>query len=264
MADLRFQILGPVRAWRGKHEVDVGARKQRAVLGVLLLDLGQPVNADHLVAAVWGDSAPPAATAAVHTYVRGLRDALEPGRAAWSRDGVVSSGPHGYLLRAGPRQVDSHRFVRLVGAARRFWAAGDARAALDACTAALTAWAGPVLDRVGDHVVSHPRVLALRDERTVAGVIGTDAALACGDVVEWIPLLARLVAHTPMHEPLQVRLVECYRQAGRRAEALAAFDRIRRALRDQLGIDPGPELSAAFRRLLTEDRPIRPLTPAGR
>jgi DNA-binding SARP family transcriptional activator len=262
--DLRFQVLGPVRAWQGEREVNIGARKQRAVLAVLLLDLDQPLSADDLVTAVWREQAPPAAYAAVHTYVRGLRDALEPDRAAWSRDGVVSSGRHGYQLRIEPDQVDSRRFQRLIDTARRAWADGDARATLDASGAALTAWTGPPLAGLGGHFARHPGVVALEHERLVAGMLGTDAALACGRLTEWIPPLAGLAAQVPLHEPLQARLVETYGRAGRRAEALATYDRIRRALRDELGIDPGPELTAAFRHVLAKDQPVRPLTLTGR
>lgn len=264
MPELRFQVLGPVRAWQGEREVNVGARKQRAVLAVLLLNLDQPITADDLVATVWRENAPPAAYAAVHTYVRGLRDALEPGRAAWSRDGVVSSGRHGYLLRVEPEQVDSGRFLRLADTARGTWAAGDAGATLDACAAALAAWSGQPLAGLSPHFAHHPRVVSLQHERLVAGVLGTDAAYSCDRVTEWTPLLAELAARVPLHEPLQARLVEAYGRAGRRAEALATFDRVRRALRDELGIDPGPELNAAFRQVLAADPPARPLSLIGR
>jgi DNA-binding SARP family transcriptional activator len=262
--DLRFQVLGPVRAWRDEREVDIGARKQRAVLAVLLLGLDQPVTADDLVTAVWRENAPPAAYAAVHTYVRGLRDALEPGRAAWSRDGVVSSGRHGYLLRVGPEQVDSGRFLRLVDTARRAHATGDAGAALDAYRAALATWSGQPLAGLSGHLAHHPQVVSLRHERLVAGILGTDAAYASGRIEEWTPLLAGLAAQVPLHEPVQARLIEAYWRTGRRAEALATFDRVRHGLRDELGIDAGPELTEAFQRVLAGDPPARPLSLIGR
>lgn len=262
MPELRFQVLGPVRAWQNEREINIGARKQRAVLAVLLLNLDQPVTADDLVAAVWRASAPPAAYAAVHTYVRGLRDALEPDRAAWSRGGVVSSGRHGYLLRVEPEQVDSARFLRLVDSAHRAWRSGDTHTALDACRAALAAWSGQPLTGLGGHFAHHPQVVSLEQNRIVAGMLGTDAALACGRLTEWVPLLAGLAAHVPLHEPLQAQLVETYARVGRRADALATYDRIRRALRDELGIDPGPELGTAFRRVLAGDP--HPLSLLGR
>jgi pentatricopeptide repeat protein len=99
--------------------------------------------------------------------------------------------------------------------------------------------------------------VALEHDRLAAGMLGTDAARAGGRTTEWVPLLAELAAHVPLHEPLQARLVDAYARAGRRAEALAIYDRIRRALRDELGIDPGPELHAAFRRVLAgQPRPL--------
>jgi DNA-binding SARP family transcriptional activator len=257
-AELRFQLLGPVRAWRAGQEVSVGARKQRAVLAALLLNVGQPVSAEDVVAFVWGEQAPPAAAGAVHTYVRGLRATLDPGRPAWSRAGVVSSSSRGYHLHIRPDQIDCLRFCRLVRDGRRYWTAGRVDEAVDAMEAALALWAGRPLSDLGERFTMHPAVMSLEQQWLAAGVLAADAALATGRIEAAIPLLVRVTARAPLHEPLQARLIEAYRRVGRRADALATFDRVRRGLRDELGIGPGSELRAVFHRVLDDDHRTAP------
>src|SRR5882724_9508152 len=75
-ADVRFSVLGPVRAWRDGHEVALGSPQQCAVLGLLLLGRGRPIGLEALVDQVWGDAAPVAARATVRTYLSRLRRAL--------------------------------------------------------------------------------------------------------------------------------------------------------------------------------------------
>ncbi|MGH3881695.1 MAG: AfsR/SARP family transcriptional regulator, partial [Actinophytocola sp.] len=101
---LRFEVLGPVRAWRDDAEVDLGSPQQRAVLAVLLLRAGAPAAPDRLVAAMWGDTAPPAAVGMVRSYVSRLRRALG--------DGVIGSVGGGYALPAA--DLDVAEFERRV------------------------------------------------------------------------------------------------------------------------------------------------------
>jgi hypothetical protein len=135
-------------------------------------------------------------------------------------------------LRIPPDQVDGHRFLRRMRDARRVGSRGDT---LDACTAALVAWTGAP----GEPFADHPQLVVLRQERLVAGVLGIGAEHACGRVRCGCRCSPKLAAGAPLHEPLQAGLVESYRVTGQRAATLAAYDRTRRALRDELGIDPG-------------------------
>jgi DNA-binding SARP family transcriptional activator len=239
--DLRFQLLGPVRAWRDGAEVNLGARKQRAVLAAMLLRVPQPVSADEIARFVWGTSAPPAAMAAVHTYVCGLRSALDPGRPSRSRDGVVTSSSTGYRLRIDPEQADFLKFQRLVRGG-----------GVDRLNEALGLWAGRPLVDLGEPCALHPVVSELEQQWLAAAVLTADAAFCEGRVEDTIPWLVQGSARAPLHEPLQARLIESYRRVGRRADALATFHRVRRGLRDELGIGPGAELSDAFQRALVE------------
>ncbi|MEU2426470.1 winged helix-turn-helix domain-containing protein, partial [Streptomyces sp. NPDC007851] len=93
---LRFALLGPVRAWRGEDEVDLGPPQQRTVLVVLLLAQGSQVLTSGLIDAVWGTKAPASAPGSLRTYVHGLRRALEPGGDPVSS--VIRSTGDGYQL----------------------------------------------------------------------------------------------------------------------------------------------------------------------
>ncbi|MGW1143339.1 AfsR/SARP family transcriptional regulator, partial [Streptomyces zhihengii] len=94
---VRFAVLGPVRAWHGEQEVDVGSPQQRAVLAALLLRRGRPVMLGELLDAVWGEQPPAAAVSVLRTYVSRLRKALEPERDTTDAPRVVVSVGDGYL-----------------------------------------------------------------------------------------------------------------------------------------------------------------------
>jgi len=88
---LRFAILGPVRAWRDGHELDLGTPLQRSILAMLLLREGRAVTPGEIIDAVWGEDAPPRALGALRTYISRLRSALEPGRTTAPEDSSPST-----------------------------------------------------------------------------------------------------------------------------------------------------------------------------
>jgi hypothetical protein len=116
---VRIAVLGPVAAERDGEGIDLGVRKQRALLAALALSPGRAVSVGALVDLLWGGAAPPGALATLHTYVAGLRRALEPGRTARSAAGVLVTTDTGYALRVSADDVDAVRFRQLVADARR-------------------------------------------------------------------------------------------------------------------------------------------------
>jgi len=242
---LRFEVLGPVRAWRGDgvtEEIELGPPQQRAVLAILLSQGGTPVSPDQLVAAVWGGAAPAGAIGMVRSYVSRLRRVLDAG--------VIESVGGGYAVR-GPN-LDVAEFERLAGVARDARRSGDWTAAIDALRRALGLWHGTPLAGVpGDHAeaertrLGQARLAAMEDLAA--------AEIEAGRHAEAIGELTEVIAEHPFQErPRELLMLALYR-SGRQAEALAEFTRVRRLLDAELGLEPGPDLRDLQRRILAAD-----------
>ena len=110
---IRFRLLGQVEAWRGGERVELGGRKQRAVLASLLLRAGRVVSLERLIDDLWPDDPPARAAATVQVFVSNLRRALEPDRARGAPGTVLVTASRGYLLSIEPEAVDAHEFTAL-------------------------------------------------------------------------------------------------------------------------------------------------------
>ncbi|MFE0102190.1 BTAD domain-containing putative transcriptional regulator [Streptomyces sp. NPDC059009] len=238
---MRYRVLGTTQALRPDgSSVPVGGARLRALLTVLALRAGRPVPASVLVDEVWGDEPPADATGALQALVGRLRRAV-------GADAVASAEGGGYRLCADRDDVDVFRFERLTGEGGRALADGDPAKAADALDAALELWAGPALADLPDRTADAARWEALRLD---ARRLRLTAALALGDAEQALPELTALCDTHPLDEPLQALRLRALRDAGRPAEALAAYEEVRRLLADRLGTDPGPELRALQRELL--------------
>ncbi|KOV91351.1 MULTISPECIES: AfsR/SARP family transcriptional regulator [unclassified Streptomyces] len=260
-ASVRFAVLGPVRVWRGAHELDAGGPQARALLALLLLRAGQPVPVPEIVDVLWGPGPPPTAVNVVRRHVGSLRRLLEPGLPARAPGRRLVRGAGGYRLVTDGDDVDLVRFRGLREDARRAVAGGAQGRAVELLGQALTLWAGPVASGIAPEVRERLGADGLERERLAALREAADAALRAG--VPGMPL-ARLreaaTAH-PLDEPLLARLVLALAATGRRAEALATYRNTCRRLAEELGIDPGPELHQAHRTALRETRDGDPAEP---
>ncbi|WP_406416622.1 AfsR/SARP family transcriptional regulator [Streptomyces sp. NBC_01614] len=240
MDPVRYRILGTTQVLRPDGSpVPVGGARLRALLTVLALRGGRTVPAGLLVDEVWEGGPPADATGALQALVGRLRRAL-------GADAVVSV-EGGYRLAAAPDDIDLHRFERLVGEGTRALADGDPAKAAVVLDDALALWRGPALadlpDRTAEAARQATRRLdALRARHT--------AALALGHAEQSLPELTALCDTHPLDEPLQALRLRALRDAGRTAEALVAYEDVRRLLADRLGSDPGPELRALHADLL--------------
>ncbi|WP_447002038.1 BTAD domain-containing putative transcriptional regulator [Saccharothrix isguenensis] len=242
---LSAELLGPVRVFLGGAEVDLGAARRRAVFAVLALRAGQPVPLDDLVDAVWGGEPPANAEASIYTYISGLRKLLEPHRSARSTPAVLVSTGSGYSLRLGPESTDVARFE----AHRRRAASMAAGAAVKELDEALALWRGEALAGVPGRFARAQRA-RLDELRLVTVERRAELALELGRHAEVVSDLTTPAAEHPLREGLRALLMTALHGAGRHAEALEVFRDTRRLLVDQLGIEPGAELLAAYQRLL--------------
>ncbi|MFG1677215.1 BTAD domain-containing putative transcriptional regulator [Micromonospora sp. NPDC049282] len=254
---LRFELLGPQRAWHADRPLDLGPAKQRAVLAVLLLAAGRPVRTGQIVEAVWPEEAPVNGANVVQKHVAGLRRVLEPDRSPRTPARVLTLTDAGYVLRVAPEAVDAARFERGVQRARQAQADGRTAEALAEVDAALELWqgepftgfAGPWFDAARHRLV---------ELRAVALETRTELELAAGRHDEAVGRLVELTAEFPVRERLRLQLMLALHRGGRQAEALAAYRDFAVLLRDEYGIEPGEPLQALHRRILRSDPTLLP------
>ncbi|GGW83089.1 BTAD domain-containing putative transcriptional regulator [Streptomyces lomondensis] len=241
MNPVRYRILGTTQAIRTDGTVvPVGGARLRALLTVLALRAGRAVPVGLLVDEVWDGDPPADAPGALQALVGRLRRALGAD--------AVASAEGGYRLTAEPDDIDLHRFERLAGEGLRALADGDPAKAAVVLGDALALWRGPALADLPDRAAEAARW----DTRRVDALRARhSAALALGQAEQSLPELTALCDSHPLDEPLQALRLRALRDAGRTAEALAAFEDVRRLLADRLGTDPGPELRALHAELLT-------------
>ncbi|MET7341561.1 BTAD domain-containing putative transcriptional regulator [Streptomyces sp. NPDC005547] len=253
---MRYGILGTTQALRDDGTVlSVGGARLRALLTVLALRPGRTVPVGVLVDEVWDGEPPADAPAALQALVGRLRRAI--GHEA------VASAESGYRLAAEPEAVDLFRFERLAGEGARVLAEGDPARAMSVLDDALALWRGPALADLPDRHAAAARWTARRLDARRDRLA---AALRLGRATEALPELTALCGEHPLDEPLQALRLRALRDAGRTAQALAAYDEVRTLIADRLGTDPGAELTTLYGELLRQEpappAPVKPSAPA--
>jgi YVTN family beta-propeller protein len=234
-------LLGPIEARVDGRAIELGARKQRAVLAMLALEAGHTVSADRLAAGLWAEDRPPSERKLVQLYVSHLRRALAGNGAE-----IVTRGG-GYELRLAEGEIDTERFERLLGE-------GTAREAL-------ALWRGAALADVADEPFAGAEIRRLDELRLRASELAIDADLAAGRHREVIGELDALVAEHPLREELHGRRMLALYRSGRQSEALSAYRTARSVLIEQIGVEPGSELRRLHEAILAQD-PALDLAPA--
>ena len=250
---VQFRLLGPLEAQDGERRVELGRPKQRVLLAVLLVHANQVVSLDRLVEELWGAEPPPQAAASLQTYVSNLRRALEPGRPARARSRVLVSQPPGYRLVVGAGDLDAARFAALAQEGHRLLEAGRPAAAARVLREGLALWRGPALAEVADEGFAQAERNRLEELRVAALEDRLVADLDLGGHAAAVAELEDLAGRYRFRERLTGLLMLALYRSGRQGEALQAFAAARRALADELGIDPGRWLRQLETGILRQD-----------
>jgi predicted ATPase/DNA-binding SARP family transcriptional activator len=246
----RIEVLGPLVLEREGRSLPLPSGHQRSLLALLVLGAGVPISRDRLIDELWGEHPPSSAVSAMHVHLSKLRALL---------GGLLLREPAGYALAHGGFELDVWRFDSLVEQAR-----DDPGRAAALLTEALGLFRGePLCDVASERSVAQWQ-RALEEKRLKATVLRLDAELASGAAAGLLTELERLTDEHPFEEQLWGQLILALYRAGRPAEALEAYQRIRRRFSAELGIEPGEPLTRLQQRVLSRDPTllVRVPTPA--
>ncbi|HEY9408230.1 MAG TPA: BTAD domain-containing putative transcriptional regulator [Jiangellaceae bacterium] len=243
-AGLWIGLLGPLEVVLDGRAVHITSDRLRAILAVLASSAGSVVSVDTIGEYVWGDEPPVNLRRTVQTWVARLRSVLDLD--------IIVSRPGGYVLVAEPRQVDVVHFASLLDAAAT---TADPDAERATIMQALGLWRGTPYDGVAAHGLESRDAPQLTQRYLAVLERATDLALDAGVAGEHDALLRTEVERHPLRESLWVRHLRVLATSGRSAEALAAYETIRRRLADELGVDPGAELQGIHVELLSPSAP---------
>jgi YVTN family beta-propeller protein len=247
-----FRILGPLEVSDHGHELAIAGSKQRAVLAILLLHANEVVSSDRLIEQLWGERPPPTAAKSLQVHVSRLRRSLDYGAPKGSDSLIVTRGG-GYLVRIEPNELDLERFRTLMKEGTRALADGVPERATQLLGEALELWRGAPLADFAYESFAQPEIAQLEELRLTAVEVRIEAELALGRHAQTIAELESLVDRHPFRERLWAQLMLALYRSGRQAEALHAYQKARRALVDELGIEPGEELRGLERAILDQD-----------
>jgi DNA-binding SARP family transcriptional activator len=243
---MEFRILGPLEVRGERGAVALVGIKPRVVLAVLLLHPNEPVSAERLALALWGEEAPAGATKTVHVYVSRLRKALGDPEA-------IETTPAGYRLRVRADELDAERFERGVEAGRLALGAGQPERAAVLLREALELWRGPPLAELEFEPFAQAEIARLEEQRLAALEARVEADLAAGRHGAVVSEVRQLLAEHPTRERLAGQLMRALYRSGRQSEALEVFREVRAGLVEASGVEPGPELQRLHVAVLGQD-----------
>jgi DNA-binding SARP family transcriptional activator len=267
---MKFRVLGPLQVMRGPRDVAPAAAKLRQALCLLALYRGQVVHTDLLIDELWGADPPRSALATLQTYAYKLRGALDEGGRAESRS-VLRTRPNGYLLAAGPGDVDAAQFERLLTEGITALGAGNPARAATVLTEATTLWHGPVFAGVTAGSALTPHAARLEEKRFLARELRVEAHLQLGRHHEVLDELRELIAAKPDHEGFVEMLMTALDRCGHRVEALEVYGRTYERLVSEFGLEPAGRLRRLQQAILAcppsqerprDEHPILPARPA--
>ncbi|KAA2251398.1 hypothetical protein F0L68_37295 [Solihabitans fulvus] len=262
---LDVHVLGPLEVVRGDQVITPSAPKLRRMLALLAIRANTVVRTDQFIEELWEGRPPLSAVATLQTYVHHLRRTLRPASAPTGdgEDGGVRTSFGGYRLTLRPDALDVTRFHALVDRGRARLAGGDLAQASDVLGQALRLWRGPALADLSLGPILRSASVRLEETRKSALELRIDVDLRLGRHHDLVGELMETVEQYPTDEGLHARLLLCLYRANRRAEALQTYQRVRAALRRELGVEPSAELRQLHQSVLTADERLDHDTAAG-
>ena len=257
---LAFRVLGPLQVLDRDRPVAVGGPKERLVLALLLARVNSAVSVDALVDAVWGDRPPRTAERTVHAYVARLRRILEPRRPRGEPSTMLATVGRGYELRLDAAQLDSTRFEELAKRGFDQLERGD-DAASSTLRQALGLWRAEAFEEFPEVEGCVAAARRLEELRLALVEDLVDADLADGRSSDLVGEIETLLRDEPFRERLWGQLIVALYRSGRQRDALEAYQRARRLLTEELGIEPGPDLRRLEAAVLAQDPSLDVLRP---
>lgn len=247
---MRYEILGPLRVVDGTGVATVKAQKVEILLAALVVRADQVVGADQLIREIWGEDPPRSATAGLYVYISQIRKLL---RRPGANTSPVRTSPPGYMLTLGSDGLDLLDFRRLLVGGRADLRAGRYEAAVRGFEEALALCRGPFLADVARGPILQGFRTWLNEAELECMESLMEVRMALGRHRELIGDLYLLSTEHPMREAFHRQLMTALHRSGCRGDALLVYQRLRRTLREELGVEPGPELKGVQRAILTED-----------
>ncbi len=257
---LRLGVLGPLAVWRDGLAVAVGPVRERALLGLLALHVDTTLHRAEILTALWGGDPPHTSTTMIQTQVSRIRRLLAPSPSGGAGARLHWDGS-GYRLILGSVRLDLAEFGELTSHARQAAVAGDVVAACEWYEQALRLWRGQALDDI-DMLRGHPAVTRLDRWRDAVVLEYAATAAGTGRPDQVISHLEALAAREPLDERAHAQLMVTLTAMGRQADALRVYQDLAERLDSDLGIRPGPDLTATHLRVLRQQIPTA-ATPAG-
>lgn len=261
---MEYRILGPLEIVDGHRKLHLGAAQQRALLAVLLLRANEIVSVDRIIDELWGAQAPATAAHTVQVYISELRKVLDPGRGDGRRESVVVTRRPGYVITVETDELDMHRFESQVERGKQALAEGDAETAVGELRAALDLWRGSPLADFAFEPFAQTAIARLEELRLGALEERFQAELSLGLHASVIAELITLGKEHPLRERLREQLMLALYRSGRQAEALEIYQHTRKALVEELGIDPSVALQQLEQAILRQDEALAWTPPAAR
>ena len=247
---MRFSLLGPIRVEGADGGVlEIRGTLRRTLLAALLLHADTVVSQDQLTEYLWGDERPATATASLHNQLMRLRQALGDG------GDRIRAVPPGYLIHVEPGELDLRVFAQRRESGAQALAEGRWAAAEQEYAAGLGLWRGEPPAEL-PALADHPIARRLEEDRLQATGGLIEARLNLGRHDEVIGELVSLTAAHPLREAFHGQLMLALYRAGRRAEALDTYLALRRALVDDLGVEPSVEISGLNKRIADSDEEL--------